>query len=291
MIGLMGLGRMGRAVAERLEDMGEALVVWNRTASRAEGLAAKTVAKPRDLPAEANMILSFVADQAAVDAVYFEKDGLLSADLCACTVVEFSTMSPSRSRGLAAAVEEAGGTFLECPVGGTIGPARNGALLGLAGGPVGAFEAAKPVLGKITRRLEHVGPVGAGAAMKLAINLPLMVYWSALGEALGLARAEGLDASLALDILADSSGAIGAAKTRVPPIRDMVVTGDPDGVNFALDTALKDMADMIALAGRHGLAADVIGAARMRALRAAADGWGGRDASMTAAYGNLVTRD
>jgi 3-hydroxyisobutyrate dehydrogenase len=126
--------------------------------------------------------------------------------------------------------------------------------------------------------------------MKLAITLPLMVYGSALGEALGLAMSEGVDASLALDILADSSGAIGAAKRRVPPIREMVVDGEPGGVNVTIQTVLKDMAAMIALADRHGLPAEVIGAARARAERALKDGWAGRDASLIAAFGN-VKRD
>jgi 3-hydroxyisobutyrate dehydrogenase len=289
-IGMIGLGKMGRAIAERLVETGERLVVWNRTPGRAEGLGAREAASPAEVAAEASLILSVLADDVAVDAVYRGPDGLLSADLRGRIVVEFCTMSPERARGLDAAVGEAGGAFLECPVGGTVGPARQGQLLGLAGGSAEVFLQARPTLEKLTRRLEHVGPTGTGAAMKLAINLPLMVYWSALGEALGLALSEGMDAALALDILADSSGAIGAAKRRVPPIRDMVVDGEPGGVNATIQMALKDMAEMIALAERHGLSAEVIAAARARAARAGEDGWGARDASLTAAYGN-VRRD
>lgn len=291
MIGFMGLGKMGRAMAERLEEEGHSLVVWNRTTSKAEGLKAEAVAAPRELARRAEIILSVMADQTAVEAAYSGDGGILEADLSGRTVVEFCTMSPDQARALSERVMARRGDFLECPVGGTIGPARQGALLGLAGGSDKAFEAAKPVLEALTRRLEHVGPVGAGAAMKLAINLPLMVYWSALGEALGLARAEGIDPALALDILADSSGAIGAAKKRVPPIRDMVVSGDPGGVNFAMQTALKDMAEMVALAEKHGLSAEVISAAKARAERAMADGWGGHDASLAAAWGNLAKSD
>ncbi len=287
LIGLIGLGKMGHAIAERLIETGESLIVWNRTAGRADGLGVKEAASPVEITSEASVILSVLADDAAVDAVYRGTSGLLSTNLKGCTIVEFCTMSPERARALDAAVGEAGGDFLECPVGGTVGPARQGELLGLAGGKEEVFSRAKPVLEKLTRRLEHVGPTGSGAAMKLAINLPLMVYWSALGEALGLAMAEGIDASIALDILADSSGAIGAAKKRVPPIRDMVVNGEPGGVNFAVETALKDMTEMIMLAERHGLAADVITAAWERAERALHEGWAGRDASLTAAFGNV----
>jgi 3-hydroxyisobutyrate dehydrogenase len=286
-IGMIGLGKMGRAIAERLVETGESLVVWNRTAGRADGLGASEASSPAALAKEAEVILSVLADDAAVDAAYRGPHGLLAADLRGRIVIEFCTMSPERARGLDAAVSAAGGAFLECPVGGTVGPARQGQLLGMAGGRAAVLEQARPILEKLTRRLEHVGPTGTGAAMKLAINLPLMVYWSALGEALGLALSEGVDAALALDILADSSGAIGAAKRRVPPIRDMVVDGNPGGVNATIEMALKDMAAMIALAERHGLCAEVIGAARARAERALQDGWTGRDASLTAAFGNV----
>lgn len=286
-IGIIGLGKMGRAIAERLIETGHELVVWNRSRSRADGLDVAQADTPADLAARTHLILSVLADDPAVDAVYRGADGLLGTDLSGRTIVEFCTMSPERARGLDSDVSAAGGAFLECPVGGTIGPARHGKLLGLAGGTDAAFETARPVLETLTRRLEHLGPTGSGAAMKLAINLPLMVYWSALGEALGLATSEGVDPSLALNILADSSGAIGAAKNRVPPIREMVVAGDPGAVNFALETALKDMGEMIALAERHEKRADVISAARHRAQSAMADGFAGFDASLTAAWDNI----
>ncbi len=288
MIGVIGLGKMGRAIAGRLEACGETLLVWNRTPGREAGLSAEMAASPAALCERVRLVLSVLADDAAIDAVYSGEGGILSGDLGGKTVVEFCTMSPERARWLEGQVAEAGGTLLECPVGGTVGPAEKGALLGLAGGSDEAFEAARPVLEKLTRRLEHVGQTGSGAAMKLAINLPLMVYWSALGEALGLAMAENVDPTLALDILADSSGAIGAAKARVPPIREMVVNGEPGGVNFAMQTALKDMGVMIALAEAHGLPRDVIAAARARAARALDDGWSDRDASLTAAFGNTL---
>lgn len=286
-VGVIGLGKMGRAIAERLNETGHDLVVWNRTKGRINGLKAVETDTPASIAEGAKLVLSVLSDDAAVDAVYRGPDGVLSADLTGCTIVEMCTMSPERARGLEADVEAAGGAFLECPVGGTIGPAREGKLLGLAGGKQAAFEAAKPVLDDLTRRLEHLGPAGAGAAMKLAINLPLMVYWSALGEALGLAMSEGTDPERALDILADSSGAIGSARKRAEPILEMIRGGDPQGLNFALETALKDMGEMVALAERHGQTCGVIAAARERAERARADGWSGRDATLTAAWGNL----
>jgi len=171
MIGVIGLGKMGRAIAGRLEAVGETIVVWNRTAGRADGLVANVLPTPSALCERSDLILSVLSDNAAIDAVYCGEDGVLSADLTGKTVVEICTMSPNKVRELESRVAGAGGAFLECPVGGTIGPAEKGALLGLAGGQAAAFEAARPTLEKLTRRLEHVGPVGSGSAMKLAINL------------------------------------------------------------------------------------------------------------------------
>jgi 3-hydroxyisobutyrate dehydrogenase len=283
-VGIAGLGNMGRAIAERLAEEGVALVAWNRSPDKLDGLAAEAASSPADLVGKSDIVLSVLANDAATDRVYFAPDGLLAGDIRGKLIVEFCTQSPERSQALAKAVTEAGGTYLECPVGGTIAPARTGKLLGLAGGSDADFERARPILEKLTRRLEHMGPVGSGAAMKLSINLPLMIYWGALGEAVGLAQAGGVEPARALDILADSSGAIGAAKSRVPPILEMIVNGDPGSVNIRLEVALKDMAAMVALAAANGSGNGIIAAAQRRFEAALANGFEGLDASLVAAY-------
>ena len=280
-IGILGIGNMGRPVAEHLAEKGEALILWNRTLSKAEGVPAAEVAgSPREVAERADVVLSMLADDDAIDAAYRGPGGVLEADLAGRTIVEMCTTSPETVAALEREVEACGGLFLECPVGGNVVPARSGQLLGLAGGSRAAFESARPVLERMTRRLEHLGPVGTGAAMKLAINLPLMVYWSALGEALGLAIARGVDGATAIDILADSSGAIGAAKKRVPPIRDMLLLGDPGPVSLSLTNGIKDMRLMTGLARAADSPREVIEAALAKAEAAAADGWGGRDTSL-----------
>jgi 3-hydroxyisobutyrate dehydrogenase len=283
-VGIAGLGNMGRAIAERLAEEGVELVAWNRSPEKLEGLAAEPASSPADLIGKSDIVLSVLANDAATDRVYFAPDGLLAGDIRGKLIVEFCTQSPERSQALAKAVTDAGGAYLECPVGGTIAPARSGKLLGLAGGSEADFGRARPILEKLTRRLEHMGPVGSGAAMKLSINLPLMIYWGALGEAIGLAQAGGVDPARALDILADSSGAIGAAKTRVPPILDMIVKGDPGSVFIKLEVALKDMAAMEALAAANGSGNSIIAAARRRFEAARQNGFEGLDASLVAAY-------
>jgi hypothetical protein len=106
-------------------------------------------------------------------------------------VIEMSTLLPDQAEALAAQAAAAGADFLHCPVGGTVAPALKGQLLGLAGGTAAAFDRAKPVLDQLCRRVEHLGSPGAAARMKLAVNLPLAVYWQTLGESLALLRGAG----------------------------------------------------------------------------------------------------
>ena len=287
MIGIIGLGNMGYAIAGRLIAEGETLSVWNRSAGKADGLNGVSVAAtPAEVVQSADVIISILANDSATQTVYFGDHGILSAALKGKLVIEMCTMAPARSIELAAAVIDKQGMFLECPVGGTIGPALEGKLLGLAGGTDKAFAQAKPVLQKLTRRLEHFGSVGSGAAMKLSINLPLMVYWCALGEALQIALSHNVDPALALDVLSDSSGAIGAAKKRVPPIRDMVVNGEQGSANFTLQNAIKDIELMVAEAQSKGDSAKVISGALERYRKAQQEGFADLDCSLVAAVNN-----
>ncbi|MDA9865455.1 NAD(P)-dependent oxidoreductase [bacterium] len=289
--GVIGIGNMGRGIAARLIDQGHEVAIWNRTPEKAQGIAGTDLcATPAEVVAKADVILSILANDAAIDAVYGGDTGLCSATLAGKVLVEMCTTSPETTRDLEVRVTDGGGLFLECPVGGTIGPAREGKLLGLAGGTDAAFVAAAPVLNDICRRLEHLGPVGTGAAMKLAINLPLMVYWGAVGEAIGLALGEGVDSALAMDILADSSGAIGAAKTRLPPIGKFMEDGNPGGVSLSMANGIKDMKIMEALAKKHGIASDIVSAARGRAEKAANAGWADIDTPLYGVFGQAEVK-
>ena len=287
MIGVIGLGNMGYAIASRLCAEGCSLTVWNRTTEKADGLSGVVVAEtPVEVVNSADITLCVLANDEATESVYFGDNGIVTTDLGGKVVVDMCTMAPPRARELETAVIEQNGFFLECPVGGTVGPALEGKLLGLAGGSDDAFDKAMPILQKLTRRLEHFGEVGTGSAMKLAVNLPLMVYWSALGEALSIAQTNNVDPEVALDVLSDSSGAIGAAKKRVPPIRNMVVNGDCGSTNFSIENAIKDMELMVATAAAHGVDAEIVSKALDRSRLAKEQGFSTLDCSLVAAFGN-----
>ena len=188
-IGFAGIGRMGAAMAGRLLGLGHEVSIWNRAKEKTRGLAAvgaKVADTPADLVHGSEMVLSIVTDAKAIDALYRAPQGYLSTDIAGKLLVEMSTVRPETTIALDADVRAKGGALVECPVGGTIGPAREGKLLGFVGGTDADVARARPVLESLCRRVEHVGPIGSGARLKLAINLPLLVYWEVLGEALSL---------------------------------------------------------------------------------------------------------
>jgi 3-hydroxyisobutyrate dehydrogenase len=255
-IGVAGLGRMGAAIAQRLIEVGHTLTVWNRGAAKAKPLAgagAKVASSPADLARSTEVIITILTDAAAIDQVYGAASGLLAPDVTGKLFIEMSTVRPETEIGLAAKVRPKGAAFVECPVGGTTGPARQGKLIGLMGAEPADAARAKPILDQVCRRLEHCGPVGAGSIMKLAINLPLMVYWQALGEALALCRPLGLDPNRMMDLFADTSGGTNVLKVRGPALAAMLKGGDPGPVTFSLDNGIKDLRTMLAEGKAHGV--------------------------------------
>ncbi len=286
-VGICGTGSMGSAMAERLMEEGQQVSVWNRTAGRTQPLldqGAQFTDSPAALAAACDTVISMVLDDDAIAAVYQGEGGLLSADLGGTLIVEMSTIRPGTSERVAVGVRGAGGRFVECPVGGSVQPARNGQLLGLAGGEATDVEAARPLLEQLCRRLEHVGPVGAGAAMKLAVNLPLLVYWEAVGEALAIAAGAGIDLSQAADILADTSGTIKVAPGRLPAIVDVVNGDRPNVAAFSMSGMAKDLRLMSEVAAGHKINAPVADAACQCYADAVTDGWGEREGVLLSAW-------
>ena len=248
-IGIAGTGRMGAAIAQRLLALGHRVTVWNRTREKAAPLAkdGATVAPSLAALVEASeVIITILTDAQAIDALYRGPAGLLAGDVKGKTFIEMSTVRPETERALDAQVRAKGASLVECPVGGTVGPARDGKLLGLAGGGHADFERMRPLLESLCRRVEHLGPVGAGTAGKLAINLPLMIYWQALGEALALVQPLGIDPARLIELFADTSGGPNVLKTRGRAIAEELAAAYTGPVTFDVDSMRKDLAAMIA---------------------------------------------
>lgn len=255
-IGIAGLGKMGSAIAQRLIEVGHDLTVWNRSPEKAQPLAnagAKVATNPADVARNAQTVITILSDAAAIDAVYGGPAGLLAGDVTGKLFIEMSTVAPATETALAEKVRAKGAALVECPVGGTTGPARQGKLIGLMGGEPADVERARPILEHLCRRLELCGPVGAGAVMKLTINMPLMIYWQALGEALALCRPLGLDPARLMELLADTSGGPNVLKVRGPAVATMLKGGDLGPVTFDIDSAVKDLRTMLGEGKRQGL--------------------------------------
>jgi len=255
-IGLAGVGKMGVAIAAHLAEVGHQVTVWNRTPGKIKPLTAqgiKAADSPMELARGNEVIISILTDAAAIDAVYGGPQGLLSGDIKGKLIIDMSTVRPETEVALAAKVRTKGAAFVESPVGGSTGPARQGKLLGLVGAEQADFARAKPILEQLCRRIEHCGPVGSGAVMKFTINLPLMIYWQALGEALALCRDLKLDPSRLMDLISDTSGGANVLKVRGAAIAAKMKGADTGPVTFDVDSAMKDMRAMIAEGKARGV--------------------------------------
>ena len=242
---------MGFAISQRLMSIGYEVCVWNRTSDKAKPLTnsgASLFVSPAALANECDIVIIMLLNDAASEAVYRGTSGLLDAQLAGKLVIDMSTIRPDTMRAVGASVEERGGAFVESPVGGSTGPARAGKLLALVGGEKPNVDRAMPILAQLCRRIEHIGPVGSGATMKLAVNLPLLVYWQALGEALTICKPLNLAPDRLIDILSDTSGTPVAMKGRGPIIAK-VLDGQPLGdTAFGLSAARKDLATAVQFA-------------------------------------------
>jgi 3-hydroxyisobutyrate dehydrogenase len=272
-IGIAGIGKMGAAIAARLSSVGHEIMVWNRSADKAKATGFRVADSPAALARGSETIVSILADAGAVESVY---QRMLEGGVKGKLFIEMSTVRPGVSRKLSSTVRAKAGAFIECPVGGTIGPAREGKLFGFVGGEAPDVARARPLLEQMCRRIEHVGPVGAGASMKLAINLPLIVYWQALGEALSLTKDLRLEPQRLMDILADTSGAPSMMKNRASAVA-AALAGKDNPVTVNIDTLKKDLGEMVAEAHARGFSAPLTERALECFERASRSGLGARD--------------
>jgi 3-hydroxyisobutyrate dehydrogenase len=274
-VGIAGLGRMGSAIAGRLIGAGYELRVWNRTASRVDALRERGVAvaaTPRELAESCAVILTLLTDDAAIDAVYLGADGLLAGDVRGRLFVEMSTVRTATITRLAPVVAERGAALVDSPVSGTVGPAREGKLLALVGGEAGDVARARPILDAFCRRVEHLGPSGSGATMKLALNLPMAIYWQALAESIAMGAQFGLDPATMLELIADSPAALGALRMKIP-----IMLGERGEVAFDVTGVRKDLLAMIATGQTLGVPMPAASAALLSFTAATAAGIGHED--------------
>lgn len=280
-IGIAGTGRMGGAIAARLASLGHDVALWNRTAARARGLGFPVAATPADLVSKCDSVITMLADGAAVRSVY---EQILKGPVAGKLFIDMSTVRPEVSKEVSRQIVSKGASFIECPVGGSIGPAKEGKLFGFAGGEAADLERARPLLSQLCRRIEHVGPAGAGASMKLAVNLPLLVYYQALAEALSLLDHRYLSFEKILEIFTDTSGAPAMLKNRGPQIAAVLAGQPPPPPSVDVDTIRKDLREMLAEARSLGVELPLVAAALARYDEASRAGLGAKDCTVLPAF-------
>src|SRR5712671_3423952 len=244
-VGVCGTGRMGSSIAQRLMSVGHEIGVWNRNSEKTKSLidaGAKPFASPAELVDDCEVVVAMLLNDAATEAVYRGPNGIMKSKLAGKLVIDMSTIRPDTMKSNGTAVLQQGAAFVESPVGGSTVPAKEGKLFGLVGGTKADVTRAMPLLEQMCRRIEHVGEVGSGSTMKLAVNLPLLVYWQALGEALTICKPLNLPAERLIDILTDTSGAPTAMKGRGPAIAKVLGGAPPGETAFGLNAAKKDLA-------------------------------------------------
>jgi 3-hydroxyisobutyrate dehydrogenase len=248
-IGVCGTGRMGSSIAQRLMSVGHEVGVWNRNSGKTKSLTdagAKLFASPAELVDGCEVVVVMLLNDAATEAVYRGPNGILKSKLAGKLVIDMSTIRPDTMKSNGASALQQGAAFVESPVGGSTGPAREGKLFGLVGGAKADVARAMPLLEQMCRRIEHVGEtLGSGSMMKLAVNLPLLVYWQALGEALTICKPLNLPADRLIDILSDTAGTPTAMKGRGAVIAKVLGGAPPGETAFGLNAAKKDLATAV----------------------------------------------
>ncbi|MEW2167247.1 NAD(P)-dependent oxidoreductase [Streptomyces sp. NPDC007084] len=246
-VGFIGLGVMGTPMALNLVRAGIPLVVWNRTASRAEPLGAEG-AEVADGPAEvferADTVLLMLADEAAVDAVLARGTAGFAQRVAGRTVVHMGTTSPEYSRGLDADVRAAGGRYAEVPVSGSRVPAQAGRLVAMLAGDPATLEDVRPLLTPLCQETFGCGAVPNALLMKLSVNLFLITLVTGLTEAFHFAEQHGLDPGLFLDVLDAGPMASAVSRMKAPKLLDRDFT-----VQAAVQDVLKNN-ELIARAAR-----------------------------------------
>jgi 3-hydroxyisobutyrate dehydrogenase-like beta-hydroxyacid dehydrogenase len=283
-VAVLGAGNMAGAMVGTLRRAGFDVTVWNRTAERAEAVAGTHGASMASTAAEAvrasDVALSSLADDEAVLATYLGEDGAAAASTPGQVLLEMSTVAPETSRRVGQAVAETGASFLDAPVSGSVPTVEKGELTIMVGGDGAALERARPVLDALAAKIFHVGEVGAGATVKLAVNALVHAIDVGLAEALVLAEKAGVDRTAAYDVFAAGAAAAPFVLYKRPAFEDPANAP----LTFTLDLMAKDLDLILALA--KTVDAPMGQAERNREVvdRALSSGFAGRDMSAVAEY-------
>jgi 3-hydroxyisobutyrate dehydrogenase len=224
-VGFLGLGAIGTPMAAHLAKR-ESLTVWNRTGARATEFAvlhgARAAASPREAASGAEVVITCLPTSREVEALLDGPNGLEAGLQRGALLIDCTSGDPGTSRRIAQRLAGKGVAFADAPVSGGINGAEAGTLTVMVGGDEETFTRARPVLSAFGKRIEHLGPIGAGHAMKAVNNALLAVNLIAVGEGLAALVKAGVSARTAVEVLNASSGRSFVSEALVP---ERVLTG------------------------------------------------------------------
>ena len=251
-LGLVGVGRMGGAMARTLARAGFDLTLWNRDPAKAETVAAdigaRIAATPAELAGQVDVVLTSLADDAAANRVYLGADGVVEGMGPGKVAIDTSTIDPSTVLGIGAAIAATGGAFVDCPVSGSVSTVEAGTLTIMAGGDAEVIDRIRPVLEPLSTRVVKTGPLGSGAVTKLAVNGLVHGLNVALAEALVLAEKAGVERETAYEVFAGGAGGAPFVQYK----REAYLHPDDVPVAFSVDLVAKDLELITGLAERVG---------------------------------------
>lgn len=285
-VAIVGIGLLGRAVAERLHESGHAVTVYNRTVSKTDLLRAHGItvaATAAEAVASTDCTLLFLTDAAAIRAVLFPP--VSPVDLRDRTIIQMGTISSEESRVFQRSVSDGGGDYFEAPVLGSLAEAKAGTLIIMGGGTADQLRRWEPVLSSLTPAPSLIGPVGQGAALKLALNHLIAAELSAFALSLSLIQRAGISVDQFMAILKSSALFAPAFEKKLPRL----LARQYDKPNFPTSHLLKDVNLFAEEARRQGL--NVAGLAGVRVLLEQAIQEGHRDEDYSALFESISPRD
>lgn len=252
-IGFAGVGLMGHGMARNLIDKGFAVtVLGNRNRAPVDDLKARGAAEaasPRALAAGSDVVILCLPNSRVVEAVVLGPDGVVEAARPGLVLVDSSTAEPASTRTVGAALAARGAAMLDAPLTMTPKEAADGTLNVLVGGEAAVLERVRPAFDAYARNVFHIGPLGAGHALKLINNFMSMTISAVVAEAATTARASGVDLGKLREVV--SAGAVNSGMFQ--KIMAYAVDGDPSGLQFAMANARKDVGYYAAMAAAAGL--------------------------------------
>lgn len=240
-VGFLGVGSMGSLMAANIAHAGFPLWIYNRTQYKAAALereiGARVASSPVQVAENCDVLLTMISDANALQEMYFGPAGITQGLRSKCVCVDMSTVGPAAVRRLGEALKPLGVGLLDAPVSGSVGSAKEAKLTMMVGGDASDLERVRAVLTTMAAHIFHLGPLGAGATMKLAVNAIVYGLNQALAEGLVLAESAGIDRQTAYDLFENSAVAAPFVHYR----KQAFLKGHEVPVGFPLDLARKDL--------------------------------------------------